>query len=75
MFSIVNERVKTRAKYLVLKYVKMGTIGLEHVVDYDMRALARLYLRIQRMRKEITLLQETSERRRQHGAEAFWLSV
>ncbi len=75
MFSIVNERVKGRAKYLVLKYLKMGIIELEHIVDNDMRALARLYLRILRLRKGITELREVSERRRQRQAEAFLLSL
>ena len=75
IFSIVNERIKSRAKYLVLKYLKMGIIELEHIVDNDMRALARLYLRIKRRRKEIAELREASERRRQRRAEGFWLSL
>jgi len=58
MFSIVNERLKPWAKYMVLKYLKIGIIELEHIVDNDMRALGRLYLRIRRMRKEITELRE-----------------
>jgi hypothetical protein len=71
LFSIVGERVKTRAKYLVLKYVKMGIIDLDQIADDDMRALARLYLRAKRMRQEIAELREASERRRQRQAEAF----
>ena len=58
MFSIVNERLKPRAKYMVLKYLKMGIIELEHMVNNDMRALGRLYLRIRRLRKEIAELCE-----------------
>ena len=68
-FGIVNERIKSRTKYLVLKYVKMGIIELEYIVDSDMRALARLYLRIKRMLKQIAELREASERRRQRRAE------
>jgi len=75
MFSIVNERLPGKAKYMVLKYLKMGIIGLEHIVNNDMRALARLYLRIRKMRKEIAELREASERRRQRRAEGFWLSL
>jgi hypothetical protein len=67
MFSIVNARLKTRAKYMVLKYLKMGIIELEHIIDNDMRALAKLYLRIQRMRKEIAELHETGWRRHQRA--------
>ena len=74
MFGIVNERVKTGAKYLVLKYLRMGVIELGHVVDNDMLALARLYLRAERMKKEIAELQEAGERRRQQKATALLAS-
>ena len=72
MLSIVNERIETRAKYLVLKYLRMGIIELEHIVNNDMLALARLYLRARRMRKEIAELWEASERRRRRKAEVLW---
>jgi len=75
LFSIVNERIKTRAKYLVLKYLRMGIIELEHIANNDMRALGRLYLRAKRMRKEIAELWEASERRRQRKATALWASA
>jgi hypothetical protein len=71
LFSIVNDRIETRTKYLVLKYVKMGMIGLEQIASEDMRALARLYLRARRMRQEIADLREAAEQRRQRRAEAF----
>ena len=71
MFSIVNERLKTRAKYLVLKYLKMGIIELDHIADSDMRALAKLYLQIRRMRKQIAELREAGWRRHQRRAEAI----
>ena len=73
MFSIVKERIKTGAKYLVLKYLRMGIIEFEHIIDSDMSALAKLYLRARRMRKEIAELQEAGERRQQKGA-ALWVS-
>ena len=75
LLSIVNERIETRAKYLVLKYLQMGIIELEHIVNDDMRALARLYLRARKMRKEVAELREASERRRQRRAEALWASL
>ena len=74
IFSIINERIKTGAKYLVLKYLRMGVIELEHVVDNDMLALARFFLRAERMRKEIAEMREAGERRRQQKAAAFWAS-
>lgn len=74
MFGIVNERIKAWAKYLVLKYLRMGIIELEHVVNNDMLALARLFRRAERMRQEIAELQEAGERRRQRRAAALWAS-
>ena len=62
MFSIVNERLEPKAKYTVLKYLKKGIIELEHMVNNDMRALGRLYLRIRRLRKEIAELREAGWR-------------
>ncbi len=62
MFSIVNERLKPWAKYLVLKYLEKGIIELEHIVDNDMRALGRLHLRVRQMRKEIAELREAGWR-------------
>ncbi len=62
IFSIVKERLKTMAKYTVLKCLKIGTIELEHIADNDMRALGRLYLRIRRLRKQIAELREASWR-------------
>ena len=62
MFSIVKERLKTMAKYTVLECLKIGTIELEHIVNDDMRALGRLYLRIQRLRKQIAELREVGWR-------------
>ena len=41
------------AKYRVLRYLEQGIIEVRHIVDEDMAALARLYLRAQRMRQEI----------------------
>ena len=64
MVSIVKERLPGKAKYLVLKYLKMGIIGLEHFVDYDMLALSKLFLRAERLRGEVRLLERVSEARR-----------
>jgi hypothetical protein len=72
LFGIVNDRIASRAKYLVLKYLQMGIIELRHIVNPDMTALARLYIRAQRLRQEIHRLWETSERRRQRLAEVCW---
>jgi hypothetical protein len=72
LIGIVKERLPGRAKYLVLKYARMGIIELEHIVNEDMLALARLYLRARRLQEEIAKLQEAGRSRRQWKAEA-WL--
>ena len=74
LFSIVNDRIKTRGKYLVRKYVRMGIVEFDHITDRDMLALAKLYLRARRMRQEIIKLCEASERRHQRKAEVLWAS-
>ena len=53
LLSIVNDRIASPAKYRVLRYLEQGIIEVRHIVDEDMAALARLYLRAQRMRQEI----------------------
>ena len=71
-FSIVRDRIKAEAKYTVLKYLRTNIIALEHIVNDDMLALARLYLRAMRLQKEIDDLRQASERRRQQRAVAIW---
>jgi hypothetical protein len=56
--GIVKERLPGKAKYLVLKYLRMGTMELDQVKDTDMLILARLYLRARRLRNEIRRLEE-----------------
>ena len=46
----------------------MGVIELEHINDMDMLAVARLWLRAERLREEIDVLRKASwaRERRQH---------
>lgn len=71
--GLVKERLPCKAKYLVLKYLKMGIIELEHISSFDMLCLARLYLRARRLRDEIWRLEQISEARRQRRLERFWV--
>jgi hypothetical protein len=64
MLGIVKERLPGKAKYLVLKYLKMGIIDMEDIVSEDMVALARLWLRAKRLKQEIIDLREASAARR-----------
>ncbi|MBN2560198.1 MAG: hypothetical protein JXQ75_04645 [Phycisphaerae bacterium] len=59
MFSIVTRRLP-RAKALVLKYLRMGIIELDHIANDDMRALARLHLRARKLQQQIRALQKVS---------------
>ena len=72
LFSVVSDRMGGSGKYLVLKYLRMGVIGPEHIVSEDMAALSRLYLRIRRLRQEMGELREASEQRHRRRADALW---
>jgi hypothetical protein len=61
---IVKGRLPMKAAYLVLKYIKLGLIGLDDVVNGDMQALVRLYLRVERLQGEIRQLERAGEARR-----------
>lgn len=69
--ALVKERLPGKAKYMVLKYLKMGIIELEHISSFDMWCLARLYLRARRLRDEIWRLEQVSETRRRRRLERF----
>jgi hypothetical protein len=64
MFSTVSDRIQNRAKYKVLKYLKMGYLMLEDIVHPDMHALGVLYLRARKLQQEIARLQKASRARR-----------
>lgn len=72
IFSIVNERVYSLAKYWILKYLNIGMIELKHIVNSDMLALARLFLRAERLRQQITELHEVGKRHQQREIMARW---
>jgi len=59
LLDIVKERLPGRAKYLVLKHLRMGLIELDHIADADMLALARLYQKARRLREDIRKIEET----------------
>ena len=74
MLGIVKERLPGRAKYRVLKFLQMGFIELEDIVNEDMRALAGLWLRARRLQEEIIELREASRAKRERRATA-WLEA
>ena len=74
LLEMVKQRVPGRAKFVVLKQLRMGVIELEHLANEDMRALGRLYLRCRRLRQEIAQLEKVSWRRQRTKARA-WVEV
>lgn len=62
--GIVKERLKGKAKYLVLRYLRRGWIREEHIVSEDMLAMVRLEARAKRLRREMVQLEEASRKRR-----------
>jgi hypothetical protein len=69
--ALIKERLPGKAKYMVLKYVKMGIIGLEDISSFDMWCLARLYLRARKLRDEIWRLEQASGARMRRRLERF----
>ena len=69
--ALVKERLPGKAKYMVLKYLKMGVIELGQIINTDMLALARLYLRARRLRDEIWQMEQAGEGRMRRRLERF----
>jgi len=61
MMDIIKERLP-REKYLVLKYLRMGVIKLEHIKGHDMYCLAKRYLQARRLQRDINRLDKSSKR-------------
>ena len=74
LLALVKERLPGKAKYLVLKYVRMGIITLEHIASDDMLAAARLYLQARQLQKELWQVQEAARKREQRVWER-WLDA
>lgn len=60
VFAVVNHRIASKAKYKVLKYLKMGYLELEDIMHPEVRELGRLYLRAIWLRQEIDRLKKAS---------------
>jgi len=69
LLSIVAHRLPGSAKHLVLKYLRLGIIDLDHITNDDMLALAKLYLQVRRKKEEIARLYEASRRSRERQRE------
>ena len=75
LMGIIRERIPGRAKYLVLKYLRLGVIGMEHIADPDMYALARRYREALRLQKEIARLRRYSREQREALGGSLWSAL
>ena len=60
MLSIIIDRVPGRSKYIILRYLNMGVIDLDHIENPDMHAIARRHLRCRKLRRQIQRLRQLS---------------
>jgi len=72
MLSIVRDRLPGKAARQVVKW--LGVLEVEHIVNDDMRALARLCMRANKLRQRIAGFEERSREREQRALEA-WLEA
>ena len=62
LIGLLEQRVPGTAKYLVLKYVRMGILDLEHVSRHELRQVAQLEARARALRAELDGLRTRSQR-------------
>jgi len=74
MLSIIRDRLPRMAARQVVKWLRLGLLELEDIVNDDMRALAKLCMRAETLRKRIAGLQKRSQEREQRQLEA-WLAA
>lgn len=70
--SSFRQRLPGQARCLVLKYLRMGIISMDDIVDADMLILARLCSRAWSLGEEIGQLRKASEARGRKRLEWFW---
>ncbi len=75
MLEMIRGRLPRRSVALILKYLRMGIIGLEDISNFDAWQLGTLYLRARRLSKQIVELEEASWRRKQERARRFFASL
>ncbi|MFA6175614.1 MAG: hypothetical protein WC765_03430 [Phycisphaerae bacterium] len=75
MIELISGQIKTMAKYKIIKYVSAGFLDVEDISDVTMYCLAKRYLRMRRLQREIAEIVERSNKRRQTMAEKFFESL
>jgi len=75
MFQMIRERLPKKSVALILKYLRMGTIDLESIIDFDTWQLGTFYLRIRSLREQISELEEASFRMKQARVNRFFAQL
>ena len=65
VISIINGRIKGKAKYKILRYARTGIIDTDDIGNWDIWQLAKLYLKALGLRKQVIELQEISRQRKE----------
>jgi len=68
MMEMISSKIKTYAKYKVVKYVEAGIIDSGDIADLNMYCLTQRYLRAKRLLREINELEEKSRERQEQRA-------
>jgi len=75
MIELISGQIKTMAKYKIIKYVSAGILDVEDISDVTMYCMAKRYLRMRRLQREIAEIVERSSKRRRTMAEKFFESL
>lgn len=75
MMEMISARIKTLAKYKVIKYVSMGILDLGEIIDFDMYCLAERYLQAKRLQRQIIELKKKSWEKREEKTKKFLESL
>ena len=71
MIDTIRFHVRDANKYVVVRYALRGVIDIEDILDAELKELVRLYMRVERLTKEIEQLREARQRRRQRELAAM----
>lgn len=71
MADTIKDRLPGNAKYVVLKHVMKGLLQLDDIVSEDMRALAKLYLQVQKKQRQIGRIQAARKAEQERKLKAF----
>lgn len=71
LMDVSRQHVPGNAKYVVLKYLRMGIIDTDDIEDVDMLILARQYLQARRLQRTIWQLEHASYLRRQKATDEW----